>query len=658
MKTNVWVIFLLLVFLTLFPIFFLYRQLGTSVVSREDFLRYQNEYNSSPNESRESFYCMQFPEDMLLYPNCFEKILWLRNGWKTHRCYADYGVNGSICSMRRYLSEVENHCPPVSLEGVEPNLKSIDFAQPNTDLKKLFLVLDGNSGNYDYIKDRLTQYWSSWIEALDVTLFKYPKSTSNRRRLNILIHLGLLTEANLHIGEKSRNGGPLGELLQWSDLIACLFLLGHNLYISNDKPSLIRHVDKFPFDGPCPSKQNHVDLIITDIIGLRSFRTRREFLLRNKCLIRLVDSFGTHVEFNYRSYFKAHSADFAQKGGTSTNPWGGHGLKLLQHWTFFPHTPDNDFLGFAIHRPNVEPLYDRETLERPLSLVYGKEKYMWTESEPVIEVLKSLTEVHATVADLKNANESVFLEIVNHGFLNTTEIAALLKSVNIFVGLGFPFEGPAPLEAVAHGAVFINPKFEPPKNRLNTPFFRDKPTLREFTSQSPYMERIGAPHVYTVNFNNTDELRNAIIKALSREPQPFVPEEFTPEGMLIRVNMLIHRDLCTGTSRWPPRSAFVPKLGAPGDSCEMACRFEGFVCEPSFFPLINLSEFVASIAACSPTNLMNSTEPHAPYNCSRQINPLMFSCATRPPTGSNAMRVCPCRDYVPGQMAFCKECVS
>ncbi|KAK6059421.1 hypothetical protein COOONC_02949 [Cooperia oncophora] len=250
---------------------------------------------------------------------------------------------------------------------------------------------------------------------------------------------------------------------------------------------LFRHIHKFPIDGPCPAMQseNRVDLIITDIIGLRSFRTRKDFLLRNKCLIRLVDSFGTHVEFNYASYFKEHKADFAQKGGTgtSTNPWGGHGLKLLQHWTFFPHTPDNDFLGFAIHQSNVEPLYDPLTLERPISLVYGKEKYMWTEAEPVIEVLKSLTEVHATVSDLKDANESVFSDIVNHGFLNTTGIAALLKSTSIFVGLGFPFEGPAPLEAVAHGAVFINPRFEPAKNRLNTAFFRDKPTLRE-VSQS------------------------------------------------------------------------------------------------------------------------------------------------------------------------------
>ncbi|KAK6045016.1 hypothetical protein COOONC_17479 [Cooperia oncophora] len=146
---------------------------------------------------------------------------------------------------------------------------------------------------------------------------------------------------------------------------------------------------------------------------------------------------------------------------------------------------------------------------------------MWTEAEPVIEVLKSLTEVHATVSDLKDANESVFSDIVNHGFLNTTGIAALLKSTSIFVGLGFPFEGPAPLEAVAHGAVFINPRFEPAKNRLNTAFFRDKPTLREFTSQSPYMESIGAPYVYTVNYNDTDQLLYAVRQALKEQVSQF-----------------------------------------------------------------------------------------------------------------------------------------
>ncbi|KAK5984258.1 hypothetical protein GCK32_005096 [Trichostrongylus colubriformis] len=603
--------------------------------SKEDLL-YRDGHSLTPNESNESLYCMQFPEDMLLYPKCYEKILWLRNGWKTHQCYADYGVDGSICSMRRYLSEIENHCPPIHFGNVESN-RTVEYAKPTIDLQRLFLMFAGNAENYDYIKNRLTEYWPSWIEALHATLLKYPESTSNKKRMNIIIHLGLLTETYLHIGEKSRSGGPLGELLQWSDLIACLFLLGHNLYISNDKASLIRHIDKFPFDGPCPSKQNQLNLIITDIIGLRSFRSRKEFLLRNKCSIRLVDSFGTHVEFNYRAYFKTHQADFVQKGsisdlgGKSVNPWGGHGLRLLQHWTFFPHTPDNDFLGFAIHRTEVDPMYERNALERPISLVYGKEKYMWTESEPVIEVLKSLTEVHATVADLQNANDSVFSGIVNHGFLNTTEIASLLESASIFVGLGFPFEGPAPLEAVAHGAVFINPKFEPPKNRLNTAFFRDKPTLRKFTSQSPYMERIGKPYVYTVNFNDTDELRDAIEQALQEQPQSFVPEEFTPQGMLIRVNMLVHRDLCSAVSTWPPSSALQVKLSAPGESCEMACSGAGLVCEPSFFPLVNSPKIMASFVGCSSAGLANSTEPHAPYNCSRQTNIQMFSCATRPP---------------------------
>ena len=51
--------------------------------------------------------------------------------------------------------------------------------------------------------------------------------------------------------------------------------------------------------------------------------------------------------------------------------------------------------------------------------------------------------------------------------------------LKLFIGLGFPYEGPAPLEAIAHGCVFINPKFTPPHNSLNTKFFVGKPTLRQ-----------------------------------------------------------------------------------------------------------------------------------------------------------------------------------
>lgn len=49
----------------------------------------------------------------------------------------------------------------------------------------------------------------------------------------VLVHLGLLTkESGFKIAETAFSGGPLGELVQWSDLITSLYLLGHDIRIS------------------------------------------------------------------------------------------------------------------------------------------------------------------------------------------------------------------------------------------------------------------------------------------------------------------------------------------------------------------------------------------------------------------------------------------
>ena len=56
---------------------------------------------------------------------------------------------------------------------------------------------------------------------------------------------------------------------------------------------------------------------------------------------------------------------------------------------------------------------------------------------------------------------------------------SLSLSVQLFVGLSFPYEGPAPLEAIANGCAFLNPKFTPPKSSKNADFFKGKPTMRE-----------------------------------------------------------------------------------------------------------------------------------------------------------------------------------
>lgn len=51
--------------------------------------------------------------------------------------------------------------------------------------------------------------------------------------------------------------------------------------------------------------------------------------------------------------------------------------------------------------------------------------------------------------------------------------------MKLFIGFGFPYEGPAPLEAIANGCIYLQPKFDPPHSSLNHEFFRGKPTSRK-----------------------------------------------------------------------------------------------------------------------------------------------------------------------------------
>ena len=89
----------------------------------------------------------------------------------------------------------------------------------------------------------------------------------------------------------------------------------------------------------------------------------------------------------------------------------------------------------------------------------------------------------------------------------------LFQESKVFIGMGFPYEGPAPLEAIANGCFFINPKLSPPLNRYNSKFLKGKPTLRSLTSQNPYAERfIGEPYVFTINKDDNQDVIRAMEK--------------------------------------------------------------------------------------------------------------------------------------------------
>ena len=92
------------------------------------------------------------------------------------------------------------------------------------------------------------------------------------------------------------------------------------------------------------------------------------------------------------------------------------------------------------------------------------------------------------------------------------------QETKVFIGLGFPYEGPAPLEAIAKGCYFLNPVLNPPLNRDNSKFFKAKPTLRALTSQNPYTEEfIRDPHVFTVNIDNLESVK-AVMEVIANKP--------------------------------------------------------------------------------------------------------------------------------------------
>lgn len=49
----------------------------------------------------------------------------------------------------------------------------------------------------------------------------------------ILVHVGFLTEESGDVfSPKVLKGGPLGEMVQWADILTALHVLGHNLKVS------------------------------------------------------------------------------------------------------------------------------------------------------------------------------------------------------------------------------------------------------------------------------------------------------------------------------------------------------------------------------------------------------------------------------------------
>ncbi|KAJ8019701.1 Alpha-1,6-mannosylglycoprotein 6-beta-N-acetylglucosaminyltransferase A [Holothuria leucospilota] len=605
--------------------------------------------------------CAYTEEDLKTYPNCEKKIEWMKMFWQTDKCYSLYGVDGSDCSIFLYLSEVEKWCPHFSWRPKLPPLRKNQGPKAYIQVDKdgLFALMDSHE-KFSWMKMRISRMWDTlWIPAVEALDRK--GELKERSRKKILIHLGLLTkESGFKIAEKAFSGGPLGELVQWADIITSLYILGHDISLSYSTHRLSNFLRSNGLaKSSCPTDSDMpFDVVYIDIVGLKQMRKATGGLFNQfKCMLRVIDTFGTEPAYN---------ADRFAKSAGYKSSWGKWNLVPRQFMTMFPHTPDNSFMGFVVEHYSPENL--RPTTQRQnKALVYGKDPLMWRDANTFLNTIHAKFDIHGTVySNGSEADHFIPSYVHNHGIVSGSRIQELLQETKLFVGLGFPYEGPAPLEAIANGCVFLNPSFNPPKNSKNTKFFEGKPTLREFSSQHPYAEVfIGKPHVWTVDISKTKELEQALneISNLGNVP-PLLPFEYTCEGMLQRVSAYVqHQDFCaTVDPPWPPTSALRTITADVGVSCKKACFDLGLVCEPSFFPLINSKEALEKNFAisCSSEEFVENIYPPAMKNgafsvkCHMQQEDLLYSCAGEK---GNFRRLCPCRDYIKGQVALCKDCL-
>uniref|UniRef100_A0A7E4USP5 alpha-1,6-mannosyl-glycoprotein 6-beta-N-acetylglucosaminyltransferase n=1 Tax=Panagrellus redivivus TaxID=6233 RepID=A0A7E4USP5_PANRE len=541
---------------------------------------------------------------------------------------------GIIFTTSNLLNLVKVYRPEGSVQITEEGIEAM-----TTD--GLFSRMNDSTINYAWMKGRITRLFPAWKKAM-VELLGVKEDLKTRKKLNVLFYLGFLSdETGQKFAEKAFHGGPLGELVQWSDLITSTYLLGHNVTIFSQYTAFKQSLRNHTFYA-APNSSTIADVIFTDIIGLKKMQTRKIFYKAHKCRIRLLDSFGTHAEFNSAAYYRKHMKEFGPYG----NPWGGLELDLGQFLTLYPHTDDNTFLGFVVE--TFEPDESEKIVREARTLVYGKEEYMWKDANATLETVRKFTEIDATVADAANFMKEKGVH--NLGLLSGRDLHTQLRKSKVFLGLGFPVEGPAPLEAISNGAIFINHRFNESKSRMTWWFFVDKPTLRKLTSQNPYMERfVGEPWVITVDVFNQTELKSAYEKAMATEVKPYLPREFSFIGMLERVDIILTKhDYCSlGPSSYPPWDSAKIIVAPEGQNCQDACAAKELRCERTFFRRINNEAYVQGLTENCTHPVESQPVPYAPTStCILQSDLQLFSCATEPP--SNVRRICPCRTFKTG----------
>eukprot|EP01043_Picozoa_sp_COSAG02_P014985 COSAG02_NODE_628_length_19343_cov_15.829297_1_plen_617_part_00 len=370
-----------------------------------------------------------------------------------------------------------------------------------------------------------------------------------------------------------------GEHLQWGDIIYALVRLGHKVDVPGKYNWKVWN-----------NEHSQWDLILTDYGGVsemwrakalaeethsRKTGKYEEQLASIRCKLRVLDTFGTSAEFNK-----------VGRNGTKKMP-PALGIRLDQYWGYYPQVgPRSTFIGFTITNHKFGSTATSSAPQRKWKAVlWGKHpSYMGlTRNREWLHAISKYIDIVATIdrEALESGDFAGTLPdfIDNRGILDPFEYFDLLRSSALLIGVGQPFWGNAPLDALDSGAMTLLTTFHPPlgnceqcvhhfagqdelsdeakpmKNR-----FENTPNSFPLSSQNPYIESLGEPDVYTVPLDahrrDASQLRATLARArahferLSATGQPFpsrLPQIWEPQAFVNRLSRTVQLNgLCGG----------------------------------------------------------------------------------------------------------------
>ena len=493
------------------------------------------------------------------------------------RCVTAAFCGGDTCFMKDRTASAATDNDVCDAIIAHPELVNNPWLPNDPDVEKIIEAMPDNQKNkhkhgaWELLKQRIRYNAAMWSK-MNVT---FPSLPAKPVRILMLYSPTVLYGMDWHTGEH----------LQWGDLIYALARLGHKVYIPakyNWKRWREHHAEW--------------DMIVTDYGGVSELWRAKAKLEKTggsveqkatleaniqalRCKLRVVDTFGTSEEFN-----NINRPKMSKKMPPAL------GIRLDQYWSYYPQVgPRSTFIGFTVtnHDFGFAAAATKPAPERRWkALLWGKHPpYMGLErNKGWLQAISKHIDIVATI-DSEALESGEFADtlpdfIENRGILQASEYFDLLRSSALLIGVGQPFWGNAPLDALQQGVMTLMPSFHPSVGRCQQCVhllpgigddsdegkavkgrFDNMPNRIAFSSQNPYVERLGEPDVYMLPLDAHTGNLTIVQQVLARARAYFegrvaagqvfpsrLPEIWKPQAFVNRLSEVMQRNsLCGGT---------------------------------------------------------------------------------------------------------------